>query len=156
MHIERLGPSSREALRDHYLRLCPEDRWLRFFGVIGERGIMAHCNEIDWSRAALFGLFADGALRGVVELIQGEGETAPELAISVEPAYRKAGVGHAMLETALAHARERGCEAIALAWLSENDRMGRIARDFGVETRIEDSVSYGRIPVRPPEFALAM
>lgn len=150
MNIERLGPESREALCAHYLRLGPEDRWLRFFGVIGEPGIAAHCEELDWSRAALFGLYTDDALRGVVELIRGDDEPAPELAISVEEAYRKAGVGHAMLEAALAHARETGCDSVTLAWLSENNRMGRIARDFGAETRVEDSVSYGRIAIDRP------
>lgn len=143
----RLTAAEAPLLADHLLRLDPADRRLRFMGSVGEAAIHRHCDGLDWLRAYVLGIFVDGILRGVAELVPlGEdSERRFELAITVEFAFQGLGLGTRLLSTALAVAQNRFAESITLTCLAENRRMQHIARKFGARLAFRHGEVEGRI-----------
>jgi hypothetical protein len=93
--IRRLSALERGKLRDHLLRLAPEDRLLRFGGYLSDSLIDAYCDGLEWGRAIIIGYLVDGEVRGLGELkpMARTLSRAAEAALSVERPYRDRGVG---------------------------------------------------------------
>lgn len=145
--VQRLWPAERRRIRDHLLRLAPEDRRLRFCRAAGDRAIADYCDAIDWPRACVLGAFVEGELRGVAELIRIEQARPPaaELALSVEGPYQNRGIGSALLRHALTMARNRLIATVTMICLPENRRMRRVARKFSADLAIRDGQVDGEI-----------
>jgi GNAT superfamily N-acetyltransferase len=129
--FRKLGPFETWRLRQHLLRLSPEERRLRFSGAVGDAFVTAHCERIDWLRAVIIGHFENGVLRGAAELRLETGIAGrAELAVTVEGAYQDQGIGTELLGHAITVAANRAMRSIYMICLIDNRRMQHIARKF--------------------------
>src|SRR5262245_23734498 len=104
--VHRLNESARAALRVHFLALSSEDRRLRFASTLSAESVIAYVDGIDFDRDAVFGV-RDDSLRLVGVAHVAFGDDVAELGLSVLPAHRGHGVGSALFDRAVAHARNR-------------------------------------------------
>jgi len=149
--VQRLSAGARAALATHFLALPPADRRLRFGSSLCPEGIAAYVDHIDFDRDAVFVVHDDRlALAGVAHVAFGEG--LAELGLSVLPAHRGGGVGSALFERAVAHARNRFVPRLFMHCLKENAPIMRIARRFGmgIVTNAGDADAHLELPAASP------
>ncbi len=131
-HFRKLGSVDAAAMAAHLCRLPAQDRRLRFHGTVSPAWIESRYAGLDWGRAVAVGLFDAGTLRGFVELAFDTPlpapETRAELAISIEPAFQRVGLGRALAARAVTIARNRGAQRLTMLCLPENLPMRRIAK----------------------------
>lgn len=133
MHVIRtLLPTEFGLLKDHLLRLEPEDRYRRFQGHVDDRRIAAYVDGLDRFRAMVIAWIEDGRVRGAAEMARFSAPslTTAELAITVERDLQDRGVGTELLRRALTIARNRGIEQIYMVCLATNGRMRHLADKF--------------------------
>lgn len=147
-------PSEIDKIRDHYLRLDPDERILRFFGPTCDAVITARCDKIDWRRAHFVGIFIDGTLRGVaeLELDNPEGKGSGEIAVSVEKPWRSRGIGAELLRRAIVVGRNHGATSISMICLLDNEPMRRLASHFADKISIHDGTVEADLAVPPPTY----
>jgi GNAT superfamily N-acetyltransferase len=147
MNLRKLWAWEREQLRAHLLRLGPEDRAWRFCHPVSNDGVHRYCDAIDWPRTTVVGCFADGALRGVAELVRlpNDSPVGAEVALSVEVAYQRRGIGARLLQKALLLARNRFIDTVHMLSLRENVRIQGLVRRFGASVISYASVAEGSI-----------
>jgi ribosomal protein S18 acetylase RimI-like enzyme len=105
--IRRLWAGERDLVRDHLLRLDPEDRQLRFGGHASNAHVAGYCEGLDWSRGLVLGYVVAGQVRGLGELklIENVPARAAELPASVERPFQNRGIGTALLTRLVTAAR---------------------------------------------------
>ncbi|MGQ0677932.1 MAG: GNAT family N-acetyltransferase [Rhodospirillales bacterium] len=130
--IRTLLPTEFGLLKDHLLRLDPEDRYLRFTGLCDDATVARHVDGLDRFRAVAIAWIEGGRVRGAAELLRfaPPGAERAELAVTVEKAWQDQGIGTELLRRALTVARNRGMEQIFMICLSENGRMRHLAEKF--------------------------
>jgi GNAT superfamily N-acetyltransferase len=121
-------------LAAHLLRLPPEDRRARFHGGMSDAAVTAYVNRIDWHHAYVFGVFIDGDLRGVAELVP-MGDGAGEIAVSVEERFRHDGLGRLLVVATMLAARRLGMAEVMLDYLPRNLPMAALMRELGAKTQ---------------------
>ena len=127
-YIRNLGPFEIWRLKQHLLRLSPEERRQRFFGSVSDEAVATHCAGIYGVRVIVIGFFADGVLRGAAELrLEMDIAGRAELAITVETAWQDSGVGTALVERAVTAAGNRGARSLFMVCLLDNRQMQHIA-----------------------------
>ncbi|CAN0495421.1 unnamed protein product, partial [Phaeothamnion confervicola] len=65
----KLASTERLLLRDHLLRLTPEDRALRFLSEVSAEHIEQYCTRVDDHYRIVIGYFVAGVMRGAGELV---------------------------------------------------------------------------------------
>jgi len=131
------------ALMTHFMALTPEDRRMRFCATLDESAIRRHVDGL-WSRNTLVlaahdgplwtgPLYAAGRVCAVAELALDGAEA--ELAISVDPALRRRGVGTYLVQAAARLIGPRGVRRIGAYTLPGNRSFLALARacDAAVE-----------------------
>lgn len=124
------------ALLEHYRRLSPEDRRMRFCATLGPDALQRHVERIG-SRGGITLLAFDGPLfeapflrtgpiRAVAELV-GTGREM-ELGISVDASLRRRGFGTELVETAAHLLAPRGVRSIRAYTLPGNRSFLALAR----------------------------
>jgi GNAT superfamily N-acetyltransferase len=130
--VERLTEDGRAAMAAHFLALPMRDRTLRFGIALAPTIITAYVDGIDLERDAAFGVYGlDRALVGVAHLAYVD--NLAELALSVLPENRGRGIGTALFERAVAHARTRHVPVLFMQFLSGNAPVMRIAQKFNMD-----------------------
>lgn len=130
--VQRLHEGARATLNAHFLALSPEDLRLRFGWSLAPERIAAYVERIDFDHDAVFGVHDDRlALVGVAHLAFSDG--LAELGLSVLPAHRRRGIGSALIERAVTHARNRLVGRLFMHCLSENAPIMRIARQLDMD-----------------------
>jgi len=150
--VRRLWWCERDLWRRHLLRLSASARRDRFAGVISDAYIERYCASADPFRVALFGAFVDGELRAAGEfcLLDREEPRRAELAFSVEEEWQNRGLGSALFQRLLTHARnQRVAEAFIIAEPG-NARMHRIAEKHGMRVSLNDGDLMGRLELEGP------
>ncbi|HEX4779509.1 MAG TPA: GNAT family N-acetyltransferase [Usitatibacter sp.] len=127
----RLRATDRPALAAHFMALEPEDRRLRFGLALGDAGIEAYVQRIDFDSDDVLAVH-DGELRIVAAIHVARAGEAAELGLSVLPGHRNAGVGSALFERAIIRIRNRGLARVYVHCLAENAAMMHIARKLGM------------------------
>jgi GNAT superfamily N-acetyltransferase len=127
----RLGPSHFHDICAHLLRLGPQDRYLRFGHTIDDHGLVRYAHGLDPAQAALFGV-VDPELELVAFAHLALDDDCAELGLSVLPGQRRRGMGQALLERAVTHARARGMRTLFMQCLADNAVMQRLARRTGM------------------------
>jgi ribosomal protein S18 acetylase RimI-like enzyme len=141
----------------HLVRLDPDSRRHRFGRPIDDRELTGFVAATDWSRALILAHIEAGVVRGAAHLawpdiawLGGDGE----LAVAVEGAWRRRGIGRSLLERATAEARARGLAGIMFFTQSDNEAMLSLARYFDAPlTRIGHEIE-GRVPLALPPAAV--
>lgn len=134
-----LSAESRPSLLAHFLALNDEDRRLRFNQPTRDWTIKHYVDGIDFERDTVFGVYdSPMTLDGVghfVTLRDNDRPRAAEFGVSVLQTARGRGIGSALLERAITHARGMQFSTLWLHFQSDNDAMMRIARKTGMTIR---------------------
>ena len=138
--IRKLLQSERGKVRDHLLRLDPENRRLRLFGRVGDDYIETYSETLFATGDIVLGCFVDGELRAVGELRhQGDlWRPVAEVAITVERPFQNSGIGTALLRQLVEFAQNRSIRTLHLFCLLDNHRMQSVARKLGGELMVVD------------------
>lgn len=145
--VKQLSGGERAKLKTHFLALPPEDIYLRFGHALNAAAITDYVEYINFERDAVFGVYGDNLeLIGAAHLAP-LGEAA-ELGISVLRGHRGRGVGAAIFERAIAHARNLNLDSLFVHFLAENLVMRHLARKLGLisVTRGADSEASIALP----------
>lgn len=137
--VRKLWIGEATAYRDHLLRLEPESRRRRFFGIVSDTFLARHAATAHDLGAVVHGFFVDGTLRGAAELrrLGGMLSHKAEAAISIEEPWQSLGVGSALLQRTLLSARNRGVKSLRMHCLADNRRMQQLARKFEADLRFD-------------------
>lgn len=154
--FRKLLGSERVLLRDHLLRLTPDDRALRFLSEVSAEHIEQYCARVDDHFRIVIGYFVDGVMRGAGEIVFNAGMTwlgSCEVALSVERDYQNGGVGAELLRRLLVLARNRGVSKVIMLCLRGNRRMQTLAKKFEGELHFAAGDVEGTLYPRWPDAA---
>lgn len=156
--FRRVHRAERDLLERHLLRLGPEDRFLRFSGVIDDAGIADYCRRLDWLHDIVLGYWVGEDLRAIGEL-KPFGDVwfgAGEVALSVEEAWRNQDIGTELIERLSTIARNRLMTSLHLLSHPNNTRMLQLARKLDLDLRFEPSEIDARRPLGSPNQLTVM
>ncbi|MDO5630338.1 MAG: GNAT family N-acetyltransferase [Paracoccus sp. (in: a-proteobacteria)] len=125
----------------HLKRLSSQDRYSRFQGAVSDETIDAYSSRLDWDTVLIFGVFVDGTLRAVGELLGTPGDRDAEIAVSVETEYQHIGLGKQLVLAMVLAARAIGVERIVISFLYDNSGMRGLAQDIGAEMESMEGVT---------------
>ncbi len=154
--FRKLLPYEYADYESHLLRLSAADRAARFHAGLTDEAIRRHCRKLRWPTDRLIGCFADGDLRGAVELRSISNPDAPvfaELAVSVEGSHQGQGAGTELVRRALLVARNRAMPCVAMTSLPNNGRMLEIGRRFDGRSSLEDDSIFTDYRLDRPDAA---
>jgi len=143
--IRRLSAPDRQAFRDHLNRLDPDSLRQRFGMPVNNGFIDTYATTAARIDTLIFGCFINGEMRAAAELrnvAEGPNQSA-EAAFSVEKTWQARGLGTALMARIVAAAQNRGIRRLFMIFLSENDRMRRVANRFGAKLSFEHDASRG-------------
>lgn len=150
--VRMLGATEGPALADHLMRLHPEDRRARFAHPISERRMARYVAGIDWSRSLVLGWEEAGVLRAAVQAHWPDVDWLhgnAEVAVSVERAWQRRGIGSALVPLAALEARRRRLPGLYLAAQTDNEAVRRLARRLDVALRRDGIAVEGYMPLDP-------
>jgi RimJ/RimL family protein N-acetyltransferase len=160
VELRRLWPADKEAFRHHLLSLDPRSRHLRFGGGMSDEFLARYAESCFGKGDLVYGAFIDGKLIGAAELRSNQAiwsEQAPfgrhihaEAAFSVDPDYRRRGIGEKLFKRILRAATNHGVETIEIVCLPENVGMQKLAKKFEAHFTFEENWLTGRLTARPP------
>ncbi len=132
-----LMPFELHKYRDHLLRLGADDRRLRFGVLLDDARIEAFVDGLDprFTRV-LAQLGSDLEVVAAVHMSVLRG-AAVEFAFTVDVAYRRTGIGTALITRAVLWSRNRRFARAYVSYLAENTGMRRLARRAGMEVANE-------------------
>lgn len=152
----RLWLADLDAITGHLLRLPPESRHNRFAMGVSDHFIAQYVQRSIGLESAVYGFVAGGVLRGIGELrpvspgrLMGLGGEM-ECAFSIEPEWRKQGVGTELMRLVIRAARARCCTTLYLTFLAGNVPMRRIAAKFGAEIETDRSEAAAQLKPELP------
>ena len=140
-------------LRDHLMRLTPEDRRLRFHGHLSQGALDAHVAAAFGPGRHVIGWFEHGVMRAAAELA--ETDRIIELAVTVEGPWRRRGVGRALLLRARDRAAAHGADSLVVHAARGNGAMIGLATSLGAAIAADGADVEGVIPMphsRPLRF----
>jgi GNAT superfamily N-acetyltransferase len=141
MDIRILTDFERSAVRSFYLALSTGDRRKRFCSTLSDDAICKYVDGLDFTRHTILGAFVDQAeLIGLAELAPGA--EASEMAFAVRPDKRLQGIGTALMQALLAHARRCGRKKVLVIFLADNTAMRRLAARAGMRITTEGGEAY--------------
>jgi GNAT superfamily N-acetyltransferase len=150
--VARLAPASHDALKAHFAELGAEDRRLRFGASLNADAVDAYVDRIDFSRDGVFGVHDERlALIGVAHVAMDE--TAAELGVSVLPAHRARGIGGALFDRAVEHARNRFVSALCMHCLADNPAIMHLARRSGMRIVVDGGEADAHLALPPATLA---
>ena len=147
--IRPLTLFEREAVRQFYIALEPEDRRKRFCCTLSDESISKYVDRINFSSDTVLGAFDEHAqIVGLAELVRGE--KASEMAFSVRPDKRGQKIGTRLTHRLVRRARLCGIHKVFVMFLSDNTPMRRMAIRAGMELSVADGEAYAVRELSPP------
>jgi GNAT superfamily N-acetyltransferase len=141
MIIRPLTVFEREAVRNFYLSLSPDDRRKRFCCTNSDETISKYVDGLNFTRDTVLGAFDEEALLvGLAELVRGAAES--EMAFSVRPDKRGQKIGTKLMQKLLLRARMCGVAKVFVLFLSDNTPMRRMASRAGMAVSSVDGESH--------------
>jgi GNAT superfamily N-acetyltransferase len=148
MIIRPLSVFEREAVRNFYLALSPEDRRKRFCCSLSDETISAYADGLNFTRDTILGAFDERAqIAGLAELVRGA--EAGEMAFSVRSDRRGQRLGSLLMARLLSRARMCGAKKVFVMFLSDNTPMRRMALRAGMSVSTADGESYAARELSP-------
>ncbi len=145
-------------LRDHLLRLDGDSRHDRFNGFMDDDFIERYAAKCADDGTIIIAYMENGIVRGAAELHPPEhsGDSAPEIAFSVEASVRRQGVGSILFKRLLSEARWKGYRRLRVTTGASNEAMRALASKFGAHLVFRHGESTGTIEVdQAPQAELA-
>ncbi|WP_294925278.1 GNAT family N-acetyltransferase [uncultured Paracoccus sp.] len=134
----------------HLKRLSPQDRRLRFHSMMSDNAVALYSRRMDWQHALAFGIFIDGTLRGVGELLVADGSDDGEISVSVEHRFQKAGLGRVLVSALVLAGRRIGLKTAHMYFVPGNERMRALSRAVGAKPTFAGGVVESVIDLEPP------
>lgn len=148
-HIRKLVPAEREQVLQHFLRLDPLSRFMRFGGVVSDNALARHATRVLSGNASVIGYFLNGELRAVAELhpldVRPGKPAAAEAAFSVERPWQGKGIGSALMRHLVLLAQNRGIEELQVVFLPNNGPMKNLAVHHAADLKLDDEEMIGRM-----------
>lgn len=145
--IRRLEPSDAGLFLDHLHELEFDDFRDRFNGIVSDDWLTGYIAR-SLEGAIVLGAFHGAHLVAVAELhCKGAAPGVGESAFSVASSWRRKGIGTLLITALLEAAYEAGVNTVIVETGPQNVAMRELARKFGADMHLEDSMSIGRIPV---------
>jgi len=153
--VRRLDEDARGALLAHYLSLSAADRSLRFNTALAPEAIAAYVGGIDFAGDAAFGVQDEtGMVVGAAHLAFAR--DLAEVGLSVLEPHRCAGIGTALFESAVTHARRQGAPRFIMHFHAANAPIRRIARNIGMDIHVcADGSAEAHLELTPAPSAAA-
>ena len=130
LRVRQLTGTDLPAIERHLLCLRPSDRQARFLGNRADEMIRAYAHELDPSRVILVGAFDPS--RRLVGLAEAHpADTTAEVAVSIDPAFRRRGLGRSLVWHALALAFEHSVQAAEFVFSPDNREIVRLVQTLG-------------------------
>ena len=141
--LRPLGPADAEMLQSFVRSLSPASRRLRFQTGLNELypALLAQLTRVDHREHAAFAaVIYEGGIATMIGEARyapsGERDGASEFAMAVADAWQHQGLGSALIDKLLRHARNSGIRLIHGDVLQENAGMLRLARRLGFRLRL--------------------
>ena len=148
MIIRPLTVFEREAVRNFYIALSPEDRRKRFCCSLSDDTICKYVDRLNFTRNTILAAFDEQAqLIGLAELVRGAEES--EMAFSVRPDKRGQKIGTMLIERLVSRARICGASKVFVMFLSDNTPMRRMALRAGMSVQTADGESHAERDLLP-------
>ena len=145
--VRRLWDSDREAVRRHFIGdeegcggLDKEAVRLRFCTGLSREMVSARVDRMDFSKATILGVEdpSTGEIVGLAEIFPHPTRPEAEMAFSVSPGMRGKGLGSSLMDSAILHARNAGCQEATIICLAENSDMRRLAARGGMTLKMSE------------------
>ena len=137
VRLRPIRPDDADPLVRMHHRLAPEDIRARFHGMMRdlEPALLARLTQIDYDREMAVIAFADGDddPLGVVRINADPDNASAEFAIVVRSDWHGRGLGTAMMNAIIAHARQRGIGELVGSVLQDNRPMLTMMRELGFD-----------------------
>jgi len=145
--IRTLADRHRPRVLSHLLGLDDEDRLRRFGHLATDERIRHYAAQLDFQRDEVFGCF-DRSLQVVAMAhLAHEGEGVAEFGISVSAHARGEGLGTALFDHAVTHARNRGVHTLVIHLARDNTAMLAIVRRAGARVAFEGGDVVAELPL---------
>jgi RimJ/RimL family protein N-acetyltransferase len=136
LRVTPLEATDLAAVERHLLALAPADRRARFLGDPSDAVIAAHARRLDPSGAIIIGAIDSSArVIGLAEAYPTDTQRTVEVAVSVDVAFRRRGVGRCLVARVLALAFARGAESAEFVSAPDNHALARLVQGLGGRTR---------------------
>jgi GNAT superfamily N-acetyltransferase len=155
-NIRLLSAGELNLLEEHLVRLGCSCRQARFGNVVSENFARAYARGVNCLNTAVFGYFAEGAMRGAGELrsLQSDWCRTAEAAFSVEKSWRRRGIATSLLATLIREAARRGVQEIVVSCHAFNQPVQRMVRRFGARIETEALECMARIEISSERMTL--
>ena len=151
--IRSLGPSYRERIAAHLLKLEPADRYLRFGYAANDEQVRRYVDQLDFERDDIFGIYNRRleliAMAHLAFSEHPDHKNCAEFGVSVLKKARGRGFGARLFDRAIMHARNQGVSMVFIHALSENTAMLKIARNAGATVQRDGSESEAYLQLPP-------
>jgi acetyltransferase len=135
LRVRPIRPEDGERLARFYEACSPEDLRLRFFFTrreVPHTELARYC-QIDYDREMAFVALDGDALCGEARALCDPDNDTAEFAVQVAQPWQRRGLGQALLDTLIAHLRERGTRELVGWCLESNHGMVNLARATGFD-----------------------
>jgi ribosomal protein S18 acetylase RimI-like enzyme len=147
LNVRRLGAGDVPAIARHLVELSPADRVARFPCKCDDDVSAACAGQLDPSAAILIGAFdRSGRIVGLAEAQQGEAPHTVEMAVSIDPAFRRRGLARRLAARTLALAFARGARSATFSFAPDDRAVTRLVQALGGEIRMPGHAAIERAP----------
>ncbi len=133
--IRALTSRHRRRIAEHIIALPEHDRYLRFGYVATDEQVHKYVDGMDFKRDEIYGIFNRRlqliAMAHLAISSDPKNPNCAEFGVSVSADARGKGLGSALFERAILHARSENIDMLFIHALSENAAMLKIARNAG-------------------------
>jgi len=148
--IRPLEAGDREQLRRLFYRLSPTTVYRRFMSPIPRPSEPAldRLLDVDHCNREALAAVVDGDVVAVVRYVRGSRPEEAEIAIVVEDAWQRRGIGKLLLTLLARRAREHGVRAFTATMLGDNRPAARLLKGLSEQARF--TVSQGEVEAVVP------
>lgn len=133
--IRSLNSRHRRRIAEHILALPTQDRYLRFGYHASDEQVQKYVDSLNFKRDEIYGIFNRRlqliALAHLALASDPQNPNCAEFGVSVSSDARGKGLGTALFERAILHARSENIDMIFIHVLSQNAAMLKIAQKVG-------------------------
>jgi AAHS family 4-hydroxybenzoate transporter-like MFS transporter len=132
LRVRQLGASDLPSVERHLVQLEPSDRRARFLCYRSDAAIAAYVRGIDPSCTVLVGAFdPSDRMVGLAEAHPTDTPRTVEVAVSIDPAFRRRGLGQRLVARALAVAFDRGMQWAEFFFAPNNCALAGLVETLG-------------------------
>jgi acetyltransferase len=135
VHVRPVAPTDAPHLQEMIRRTDPDDIRMRFLHAMKQLPdkLAARLSQIDYAREMAFLAIdeSDGSVLGVSRLVADANNERAEYAVIVRTDWKGRGLGYALMNRLIEHARARGLHELFGEVLGENARMLKMCRELG-------------------------